>query len=371
MQWGLFNSLAHDLLEPFSFLGSIAEALISMIMPIILAVLTIRVVWYGYEVMRGQVNQNVLLELVFRNIKPMLIVGLGLAGGAYASNIIPLVDEIRTSLAALFTHTTAPTTYAAIDQTMDKVMQTFYIMSDDAWENHVKFGVTETDMTGLWMIFCAGLMVFAMLVYCIIAVAQLIVIDIMLKIILAIGPLFIAAFAFTATARFFDSWLSTVLKYTFTAVLIMLAIAVASGLIDNYASKMLANAGFMDYMKVAAYSIAASGLLAYFTLKIPALAGDLLGSIGISLFSPSAAAAPIASAFNNVSKPAREAASNYVGGKASSASTVMKDLVNRTMRQSGTGSISGAANTASQAQFPRSRGTRPTSSSMQTMMDKK
>lgn len=370
MQWGLFNSLAHDLLEPFSFLGSIAEALISMIMPIILATLTIRVMWFGYETMRGQVSQNVLLEVVFRNIKPMLVVGIGLTGGAYASNIVPMVDDIRTSLAALFTHTTAPTTYAAIDQTMDKIMQTFYVMSDDAWENHVKFGVTETDLTGLWMIFCAGVMVIAFLLYCIIAVAQLLVIDIMMKIILAVGPLFIAAFAFTATARFFDSWLSTILKYTFTAVLIMLAIGVASGLIDNYANKMLANAGLMDYMKVAAYSIAAAGLLGYFTLKIPALAGDLLGSIGISLFSPAAAAAPVASAFSNVSKPAREAVGNYVGGKAAAAATVMKQLVSRATRSSGTGSISGAANTASQAAFPRSRGARPASASMQSMLNK-
>ena len=192
----------------------------------------------------------------------------------------------------------------------------------------------------------------------------------MLKVLLATGPLFIAAFVFPATARFFDSWLTTVLKYVVTAALIMLAVGMGNGIFDDYTYKMQANAGLMDYMKAAAYSIAASGLLAYFTLKIPALAGDMLGGGGISVFSPASAVAPVASAFNSVSKPVREAVGSFVGGKGAAAATVMKQLVSRTTGSSGTGSISGAGNTSSLAHFPRSRGARPAGQSMQSMLEK-
>jgi hypothetical protein len=124
----------------------------------------------------------------------------------------------------------------------------------------------------------------------------------------------------------------------------------------------------MGAPKAAFYSLAASGLLIYFTLKIPSLAGDMLGGGGISIFSPSAVAAPVGSALNKASKPAIDAAGNYIGGKASVASTVMREMVNRATRSSGAGSISGVERSVPNAQFPRSR--RPVTSSMQSMLEK-
>ncbi len=368
MPWSFYQTFSQQILEPFSFLTQIAQVLVTLVMPIIGAVLVIKVMVYGYEVLRGQVSQNVLLEVAFRNIRPMLVISIALAGGAYAANVVPMVEELRTTLTSLFTQAPAANSYAALDMSMDKAMQTFDIMLDDAWENHIRLGVTETDLTGFMMIACAGLMLVSLLLYSIVAAAQLLVIDVMLKVLLAIGPLFIAAFVFPATARFFDSWLTTVLKYIVTAALIMLVVGMGNGILDNYANKMLASAGLMNYVKVAAYSIAAAGLLVYFTLKIPALAGDMLGGAGISVFSPASAAAPAATALNNVTKPAREAAGNYIGGKASAASTVMREMVSRAIRPSGAGSISGAERPVSGAQFPRSR--RPATPSMLTMLAK-
>jgi type IV secretion system protein VirB6 len=370
MPWGFYQNFSQQILEPISFLTQVAEALVAIVMPIIGAVLVIKVMLYGYEVLRGQVTQSVLLELAFRNLRPMMVISIALAGGAYAANIVPMVEELRTTLTSLFTQTHVTNSYAALDLSMDKALKAYEVMTEDAWENHFKLGVHETDLTGISMIACACLMLFSLLLYSVIAAAQLLAIDVMLKVLLATGPLFIAAFVFPATARFFDSWLTTVLKYVVTAALIMLAVGMGNGIFDDYTYKMQANAGLMDYMKAAAYSIAASGLLAYFTLKIPALAGDLLGGGGISVFSPASAVAPVASAFNSVSKPVREAVGGFVGGKGAAAATVMKQLVSRAIQPSGAGSISGAGNISSQAHFPRSRGARPAGQSMQSMLEK-
>ncbi len=339
-------------------------------MPIIGSVLVIKVMIYGYEVLRGQVSQNVLMEVAFRNIRPMLVISIALAGGAYAANIVPIVEELRTALTSLFAQAHAANSYAALDLSMDKAMQTFYVMTDDAWENHIRVGIGEIDLTGFMMIACACVMIVSLLLYSIIAAAQLLVIDVMLQVLLAIGPLFIAAFVFPATARFFDSWLATVLKYIITAALIMLVVGIGNGIFDRYTTIIQTNQTGMSFYSIALYSLAASALLIYFALKIPALAGDMLGGAGISIFSPASAAAPVGSAVNKVTSPTREAAGNYIGGKASAAATVMKQMVSRTARSSGTGSISGATNSASKAQFPRSRGIRPAGISMQNMLEK-
>lgn len=370
MLWSFYNTFSQQILEPFSFLTQIAQALVSMIMPIIGSVLVIKVMIYGYEVLRGQVSQNVLLEVVFRNIRPMLVISVALAGGAYAANIVPIIEELRTTLTSLFAQAHAANSYAALDMSMDKAMQTFYVMTDDAWEGHIKLGVVETDLTGFMMIACACLMLVSLLLYSIVAAAQLLVIDVMLKVLLAIGPLFIAAFVFPATARFFDSWLATVLKYIITAALIMLVVGIGNGIFDRYTTILQTNQSMSVY-SVALYSLAASALLIYFALKIPALAGDMLGGAGISIFSPASVAAPTASAFNNVSKPAREAAGNYIGSKASAASTVMRDMVRRATRSSGAGTISGVGRSVSSAQFPPSGNVRPTGQSMQSMLEGK
>lgn len=371
MLWSFYNTFSQQILEPFSFLTQIAQALVSMVMPIIGSILVIKVMIYGYEVLRGQVSQNVLLEVVFRNIRPMLVISIALAGGAYAANIVPIIEELRTTLTSLFAQAHAANSYAALDLSMDKAMQTFYAMTDDAWESHIRVGLGEIDLTGFMMIACACVMIVSLLLYSIIAAAQLLVIDVMLQVLLAIGPLFIAAFVFPATARFFDSWLATVLKYIITAALIMLVVGIGNGIFDRYTTIMQSNQTGMSFYSIALYSLAASALLIYFALKIPDLAGDMLGGAGISIFSPTSAAAPTASAFNNVSKPAREAAGNYIGGKASAASTVMRDMVSRATRSSGAGTISGVGRSVSSAQFPRSGSMRPAGQSMQSMLERK
>lgn len=370
MPWSFYNTFSQQILEPFSFLTQIAQVLVAMVMPIIGAVLVIKVMIYGYEVLRGQVSQNVLMEVAFRNIRPMLVISIALAGGAYAANIVPMVEELRTTLTSLFTQTHVANSYAALDLSMDRALQSFQYMTDDAWENNVKIGLNELDLTGFFIIACAVLMLVSLLLYSVVAAAQLLVIDVMLKVLLAIGPLFIAAFVFQSTARFFDSWLATVLKYIVTAALIMLVVGVGNGIFDHYTSLLQAGTSTSDGMgapKAAFYSLAASGLLIYFTLKIPSLAGDMLGGAGISIFSPSAVAAPAGSAVNKATSPAREVAGNYIAGKTSAASTVMRDMVSRATRSSGAGSISGVDRPVSSAQFPRRR---PVTSSMQSMLEK-
>lgn len=371
MPWSFYQTFSQQILEPFSFLTQIAQALVAMVMPIIGAVLVIKVMIYGYEVLRGQVSQNVLLELVFKNIRPMMVISIALAGGAYAANIVPMVEDLRTNLTSLFTQTHAANSYAALDMSMDKALVAHEIMANDAWENHIQIGVHETDLTGIVTIIAAGLMIISLLLYSVIAAAQLLVIDVMLKVLLAIGPLFIAAFVFPATARFFDSWLATVLKYVVTAALIMLVVGVGNGIFDHYTSVLQENVGGMGVYKAAFYSVAASGLLIYFTLKIPALGGDMLGGGGISIFSPSAVTKPFGNSADKTTKTAREAEGENSGGKTSVGATGMRQMVSRAMRSAGVGSISGAANAASQAQFPRSMGARPAGQSMQSMLEKR
>lgn len=280
----------------------------------ILAGLTISIMWQGYGIMRGAGGQDHLLDVFFNSLKTFLVFSLALGGGMYASNIIPLIGETRDALTGLFTGANT-NVYAQLDSTMDKTFEAY----KKIWEwgsDNVSIGLTSTNLTGLLALIGGAWMVFFVVVYCLAAAINLMIIEFSLGAILALGPLFIACLAFAATNSFFNTWLSAVMKYLFTAVIIAAIVGLGAEIITDFANKLAAaNPELLDYVSMTFTSLASTVILVVLTSKAGAIGAELGGGMALQIASISRA---VKAAMNPVGTAAGAAAkaATYGGGKA-------------------------------------------------------
>jgi type IV secretion system protein VirB6 len=110
-----------------------------------------------------------------------------------------------------------------------------------------------------------------------IAAAYIILAKFALGLLLALGPMFIAAALFPATRKFFEAWTAQCLNYAF-----LTALFAAAGAIEvNFALSNLPTGSFADLLSTA--KMAMMGLVfLVVSLNLPALASALAGGVGIS-----------------------------------------------------------------------------------------
>lgn len=272
--------------------SGIAGQLSGLVMAPILAGVTILIMWHGFNIVRGAGGSNHMLDVFAKFLRAFLVVGLALAGGAYAGTVVAFFQELRNGLTGLFV-TGSASSYDALDSAVSAALATW----DPTWawaEKHINFWSGDT--SGLVAVACWFFMAGSMLILAVICAINLIVIDFALALIFALGPIFVACFAFQATARFTDAWLGGVLKYTFTGVVIAAVVGLATSVLQRFANALSASSGALDFVTAAFGAVGAAFILIVLTSRIPQIAGDIVGGIGISAVGPAMAAAPLAAA---------------------------------------------------------------------------
>jgi type IV secretion system protein VirB6 len=313
----VIEPLANRILENTTQWSGIAGQLAGLVMAPILVGVTLIVMWHGMNIMRGAGGQHHILDVFAKMIRAILVVGLAIGAGAYTSNVVGFFQEMRSGLTGLFV-TGSTTSYNALDVAMSAALSTW----DPTWSwasEHITVMSTSPDFSGVVALICWFLMVAALGIFAVICAINLIVIDFALAVIFALGPIFVGCFAFQATSRFTDAWLGGVLKYTFTAVVISAVIGIGIGVLQNYTTALQSSAGALDFVTAALAAGAASGILGVLAMKIPNIAGDIVGGIGISAFGPTMASRPVAAAFD-LARSGSGAAANaaaYGAGRAS------------------------------------------------------
>lgn len=315
----VIEPLARKILDATDQWSGISGQLIGLMMTPILAGVTILVMWHGMNILRGAGGQSHILDVFVKCLRAFFVVTLAISAGAYSSNVVGFFQEMRTGLTGMFV-SGSTTSYGALDTAVSQALSTW----DATWtwsSEHIKLMSTSPDFSGIVALACWFLMVAALVIFAVICAINLIVIDFALAFIFAIGPIFVACFAFQATARFTDGWLGAVLKYTFTAIVIAAVIGMGIGVLQTYTASLAGTAGAIDFVTAAFAAVGASGILCVLAMKIPQLAGDVVGGIGISVFGPSMAARPIAAAADmarSTGKAALNAASYGAGRLAGS-----------------------------------------------------
>ncbi|MDP9902411.1 type IV secretion system protein [Variovorax ginsengisoli] len=309
--------LASKILDATNAWSGIAGKLSSLVMAPILTAVTILIMWHGFNIVRGAGGNNHILDVFSKFLRAFLVVGLALSGGAYASNILGFFHDLRDGLTTMFVAGSA-SSYDALDNAVKQALSSW----DPTWawaseHTHLWSG----DISGLVAVACWFFMAGAMLILAIICAINLIVIDFALALIFALGPIFIACFAFQSTARFTDAWLGSVLKYTFTAVVIAAVVGIATNILQTYAKALASSAGALDFVTAAFGAVGASLILIVLTGRIPQIAGDIVGGIGISAFGPAIASAPLAAMASATRSGASGAANAVAYGAGRAAQT--------------------------------------------------
>lgn len=285
MAFSIFSSLSTKILAPINTAADMAGTMVAWVTPFFLLGITIQLIMYGLDVIRGAGGNQYLLDALAKVARPFLVLNIALAAGMYTATVVPFFAELRTDLSSALGAKGA-NSYAVIDGAMENVLSTF---SQQVPYMDSKISFLPPDASGIIMYACMGVVVLAMLFYCALASINLVVIDASLAIVIGLGPLFIACFAWQATARFFDSWLSTMLKYVLTGALIAMVIGLANGLVSKLAAGIKGGTS-LDYISLAAASVATAFVLVALLVKAPAIAADLVGGIGMNLAGPMQAA---------------------------------------------------------------------------------
>jgi type IV secretion system protein VirB6 len=297
--FSVFTTTGTFILAPFSSMALSAAAITSALKPIIIAGLTINIMWHGYETIRGKGGQNAFLDVFAMSLRVGLVWALGLV--AYTTNVPPLINEFIAWLSGLFGASGATNTsfnsganlpaLNALDASCQKALTSFEKIWDIATgtgsesgnPSHIQFNVTTaSDYSGIMMILQGGLMFLAFGIYAVIAAFELLYIQIALLVFYIIGPVFIAAFAFKATERFFDAWLAGVMKYAMTSVVIAICIGLGNSILSTYTTSISGNLTTMAFIQLGVASLLAAIMLVLLILRIPQLAGDIVGGIGIA-----------------------------------------------------------------------------------------
>ncbi len=290
MAFTVFKTLSDKIFVPFNDYAGIAGQLIEIVMPIIVLVLTISIMWHGYETIRGKGGQNAFLDVFWKSVRTMLVVGLALTGGAYLGNVVGGIEDLQNTLSSIASGAAPDSNpFASLDASMTKAGETLSYVWDISKQH---FGISMTDgieVSGAMMILQALIMYFGMLCYAAVAAIELAAVTLALKIIFAFGPAFVACFAFPTTAKFFDSWLGAVLKYVLTGTLITMMFGVGNGIFNDYATGINAAKDSLDYLSVGGSCIGAIIFLIAISKKVSEIAASMLGGIAISATAPGVA----------------------------------------------------------------------------------
>lgn len=307
MAFNFFNTVCSAVLTPLTSAFDISAQLVGVAGPFISIGITLILIVKGYATMRGSMGGQPMLDVLSEIAKPVLVLNVALVGGAYTNNIVGSFAELRTDLSGLF-GAQGVNSYAALDTGMSSVLGAIFKSLPGIVEG---ISFIPADFTGVLEIALLALIGFFYLFYCIVAAVNLLVIDAGLSIVIGVGPLFVACIAFQATAKFFDSWLSTILKYTLTAVFVSAVIGVTNGIIKKLADDFAKNPDAGDYITLTLGFIATSLLLISLIVKSASVAADLVGGIALNIAGPR----EVANSMRQIAAPVANAAS-YAAGAA-------------------------------------------------------
>ena len=293
--WTLYSDLSTSLLSPFEATASAASSVIApTLLPLIIAGLTIKIMWMGFEMMQGKLGVNPLLDVVINSLRVGLVVTLGLT--AYQANVVGLLNEIFGWLGGIFSGGITSTSsnasmFTALDSAVNTAWTTFISiynlgMSEKYFSISVIPGVASK-FQGIAMIACGVLMLVGFAVYTLVAFYNLLFIQLALIFLYAIGPLFVACYAFPSLAKWFEGWLGGVMRYGFTGVIILMVVGLANGLMTTFANNMAStDITSMNYFMFGGKALIGMLILAKFTQKVPELAGAMIGHMGIDIAKP-------------------------------------------------------------------------------------
>lgn len=304
----LFNSLNGNI----STLANGMNNLFSVIMPALSACFVVYVVFVIFSYWQSESTPHqIFLDMLKRFLMLGLLIGLGLNMSTYTSTVFPVITDLGNDLASTWSGG-SNTTSASLDKIAEKIGQITDTNSSDAEateEPNTALPTTTPQPTGVIdtvidavggatdAVFSAtigklGNTIVVHLqnfiiwissgLFLIIAAAFLLVANVMLVILAAVAPLFLAFGIFPATRSFFNNWIGQVLGNAFLFLTIQITVNIfvifIDGQLDNMVNTIKAGELAVTFNSLMVL-IVMFGVFAVVLLQLPQLTGSLFSGL--------------------------------------------------------------------------------------------
>ena len=290
-----------------AFVGPAAGRLMIALQMIALAGVTLYITLTGYAVMTGAV-ESPFWTWIKQCVKIAIIAFFALTADGYTSQVVGALNGLETGLADalnLSSTGTPQSIYKTLDMSLGRGMEIvgtcFQKANEAGWSIGAALGWS---IAGL--IVAIGTVLVSMLGGAVVIVAKF-----SLALVFALGPLFILSLMFPVTARLFDAWISQVLNYTFTIVIMAVVMSFAMKSYDTFIAGADFSGSGDDNPMFAALQIGAlTGVLVWIILQVGGLASGLAGGVSMAamgirhLISPVTGGLSLAKGATNVFNPA-------------------------------------------------------------------
>lgn len=215
-----------------TFVTDVVANTIAIITPWAIGGLTLFIVLYGYMLMLGRVQEAGTSGLIMAG--KVLFVGLmALNADIYLNWVVSGLQGIEEGLTAAFGGSAGGSIYSTLDNSLSKGMELILKArekaSDAGWR---QIGT----IFGWWLIAILIAIGFGLVV--VFGGIAILLSTVYLKILFAIGPLFILMLMWPVTARFFDQWFGFVMNHTLIVALTAVVLTLGVSIFDYQISRV-------------------------------------------------------------------------------------------------------------------------------------
>jgi type IV secretion system protein VirB6 len=253
-----------------AYIGDNTALLAAVLEPAVVTLATIYVMVWGYLHLIGKIAEPI--EAGLKRIAVIaLVLGVGLRLWLYNTVIVDTFYNAPAQLAAAVVGATDPV------GTIDAIWDSGGTVAGNLWD---KGGL----LTGDFGFYLAGAIVwFLMGILCVYAMFLIALSSIALAVLLALGPLFIAALFFDATKRFFSAWMAQLTNYALITVLTVMMAALLLRIVQSYATQTAARGSAI--LTVDALNMMLVAVLVFLVLRqVMPIASGLAGGTSLNSF---------------------------------------------------------------------------------------
>lgn len=262
-----------------AFVTNVSSDMISTITPWAISGAALYFTLYGYLIIAGKVQQP-FGDFLVKSAKIALIGALALNVGNYLALVVETLKGLEAALAAAVGSGGTGTIYGTLDATLGQGMD----LIAQCMQNAREAGWTELTSAYAWYV-CAVLIAVGLTLVVVVGGIAIVMSTMLLKILFAIGPLFIMALLFPVTARFFDQWIGYILNHILIVVLTATVLTLGVMIYEHELAKVTVGTGDQNMALIAFELLIIAGILYAVINGVAGMASALAGGLSMAVLS--------------------------------------------------------------------------------------